>query len=149
VEQLTFQNQFTGEERRYTDRINQFPRIECKLSFNHPVVALYFWGVDKSHIREVKICEGDTVLFESGIDALEHYKLSKGISVDPVIFFFCDADSIALPGSPSLNFSRLDKPTLVVTLTHQCAKYYDVNIGGVNKQIICYKEGMSGLRYSK
>lgn len=153
MEQMTFQNQFTGEQfckTEYGDADGDpGPRIVCRLSYNHPVSALYFWGVDKSHIREVKVYERDVVLFESVIDALEHYKVSKGIHVDPVVFFFCDADSVALPGAPSLNFSRLDDARLVITLVPQCERSYTVNVGGINKQIIRHAAGMCGLRFSK
>lgn len=85
--------------------------------------ALYFWGLDKSKIKNVRFDLNGSSFYDGTVDALEHAKAERGLAdVEPVVIFFSDRgieeESAA---DSSVNFSKIDTKTLVIETEEACA----------------------------
>lgn len=124
------------------------------LYFNHPMHCMYFWGLDKTKVKNIKLCLNDAkdmenkpYFYDDGIAPLERYKQSIGLgSIDPVLICFSNMEFYDKPRS-TINFSRLDNPVLIIeTDQEEETPFYYV---GLNVQGCKTLKGMMGLVYSK
>lgn len=122
-----------------------------KLYFNHPMICLYLWGFDKKKINNItlrlethKDIHANTDFYNGGIEPLEYYKKSRGITEEPVCIFFSNVDLTKRPNS-TVNFSRLDYPQLIIDTKEDSP----LNIVGLCYQGYKYEFGMIGLQFSK
>jgi hypothetical protein len=136
-EYITIQNQ-CPEEYRLKKGKNTLP-----LHFNHPVSLIYFWGFDKTKIKNVSLMLNDTPYYNGPIELLEHLKNQQGISADPSFIFFANDD----PNS-TVNFTRIDKSTLVIEAEEDMDDS-PLYIVGLNLQPIRYANYMMGMMYTK
>ena len=146
VECLTLQQEDMGGGYSLKKGTNTF-----KLYFNHPTVCVYFWGFDKRHITKIQLKLNtdpreldDTTFYEGGIEPLEYYKHSRGITEEPICIFFTDVDFNKRPNS-TVNFSRLDYPELIIESKVDSPFY----LVGLHYQGYRCQNGMVGLVFSK
>ena len=137
---VTFQNQYAGVETLKRGR------NEIKLRFNYPTAAMFFWGFDKKLVTNVKLTLNALPFYDGDVETLDHFKLARGIDVDPVMIFFSQADTTT-PHRSSVNFSSINNAKLIIDTT-------DVNdtnlyIVTLNPHPGRYANGMYGLQYSK
>jgi len=137
---LTIQHQYTGLEKMLCGHSS------FRMNFNHPVYLIYFWGFDKSKVKNIRICLNGRDFYNGSAEALEHYKLSRGFDVEPMMFFFSQ-DDFDKPTKCTLNFSRIDCAQLYILSDQR--EPTDVHIVGLNLQPIRFMEGMAGLAFSK
>lgn len=138
---ITVQNQYVG-----ADRISKGVN-EIQLCYNHPIYLIYFWGMDKTKIKNVKLLLNKGVFFDGPLQILEHQKIQRGYGqIDPVIIFL-SPDNLNMPTKCSVNFSRIDYAKLVIDTEEEDP--VDVHIVGLNMQTLRYINGMIGLAYSK
>lgn len=137
---ITIQHQYTGIEKMYCGHTG------FKLNFNHPLYLIYFWGFDKSKVRNIKICLNGHNFYNGSAAALENYKLSRGYDVEPMMFFFSQ-DDFDKPTKCTVNFSRIDCAQLYIQSDQK--EPTDVHIVGLNLQPIRFMSGMAGLAFSK
>jgi hypothetical protein len=136
---ITIQHQYTGLEKLVCGH------TAFRLNFNHPVYLIYFWGFDKSKVRNVKICLNGHDFYNGPAEPLEHYKLSRGYDVEPMMFFFSQED-FHVPTKCTVNFSRIDSAQLYIQSDQR--EPTDVYIVGLNLQPIRFMNGMMGALYS-
>ncbi len=132
--QIIYDEPFVGGKNKYY------------LGFNHPVPLIFFWGFDKSKVTNIKLTLDENVFYDGPLEPLEHFKLSKGFDIEPVVIWFSHA-KFHKPDFASLNFSRIDKAILEIDTTDDTKR--DINIVGYNYQPGTYRNGMYGLRYTK
>lgn len=139
-EYSTVQSQYSGEDRVHAG-INTIA-----LNFNHPVYMIYFYGLDKSKINNIRLVLNDAVYYDGPLLPLEQVKAARGLGhVEPVMMFF-SPDPINVCPKSTINFSRLDYPKLEIDTTEEDV---DVHVVGLNCQGVRYMNGMYGLVYSK
>lgn len=139
-DQMTFQSQFTGAE-VLKQGSNTF-----KLNFNHPVYAIYFWGFDASKVTHVAVHLDGHTFYDGSLAALEHIKASVAPSLAAAAVFFTH-DPVGTHTLSSINFSRIDRPTITIETTQEeDSPFYLV---GINMQPFRYQNGMVGLKFSK
>lgn len=139
LEMLTYQNQYKGPE-TLCPGINTF-----RLNFNHPVDVIYFWGFDTSKVVDIKLLINHQVYIETNPTMLEVQKKRMGYTFDPLAIFFTDHP--CQHNNASLNFSRIENATLMVT-TQQDGDT-PMYIVGLNRQPVLIQQGKAGLRFSK
>jgi hypothetical protein len=137
---ITTQNQHYGTD-RIKKGVNRF-----KLSYNHPVYMMYFWGFDKSKVTKVVLQLNGVDFYNGPIEPLEHLKLSRGHNVEPTFIYFSH-DDIHKPTQSSVNFSRIDDATLWIYTEEEEER--DIYIVGLNMQPLRYANGLVGLAFSK
>jgi hypothetical protein len=165
-EYVTFQNIIHSD---YHHTVLKEGRNEFRLNFNHPVYCIYLWGFDKSLITRISLLLNDTskykyrnsmdeedivpilpkeetIYYEGSIVPLEYHKQSRGINSEPVFIFFSDTKLNERPKS-TVNFSRLDYPTLIIETEQDDEP--DIYLCGLNIQGYRCMSGMFGLVYSK
>jgi len=128
--------------------INKF-----NLHFNHPVHCIYLWGFDKKKVKRITLTLNElgerteqTVYYDGSLEPLEYHKKSRGINAEPVFIFFSDSNITERPTS-TINFSRLDRPTLLIETEQEDEPILYAN--GINVQGYKCMSGMFGLIYSK
>jgi hypothetical protein len=118
-----------------------------RLYFNHPVHCMYFWGFDKTKVKRIRLCMNDDCDFYDGaIEPLEYFKLSRGITAEPVMIIFSEMKFDRRPQS-TVNFSQIDNPVLIIE-TEQTEET-QLHMIGLNVQGYTTCSGMMGLVYSK
>lgn len=139
---ITVQNQYTGCE-KLRKGVNTF-----RLNFNHPMFLIYFWGFDKTKVKNITLRLQRAGDFYNGpIEALEHFKYNHmGHDVDPVVMYFAHTGYFQ-PTKCSVNFSRLDYIDLIIETDEEEER--DVYIIGHNMQVMQCASGMYGMRFSK
>lgn len=147
---VTIQNAYYHDETHVVKKgVNKF-----KLYFNHPMHCMYFWGFDKTKVRNIKLClnylqgsETKPYFYDDGIAPLERYKQSIGLgNVEPVIICFSNMDFYNKPAS-TINFSRLDNPALIIETDQE--EETPIYFVGLNVQGYKTINGMMGLVYAK
>lgn len=141
-EMVTTQNQYMGVE-------TMCKGLNCfKISYNHPVYMMYFWGFDKAKVKNVRlVLDNDNVFFEGPIEALEHVKMVRGQhDVEPVTLFF-SPDKVGAQTKSSINFSRIDNAYLEIETDQEGET--PVYIVALSMQTFRYCSGMVGFVYSK
>ena len=145
---LTIQNQYTGVERVDKPAIQQCKAYKFNINFYHPTYLIYFWGFDKRMVTNVKFTINGNTFYDGTLDALEHYKNSRGFKdVDPCVIFFTDQNDFASakPNKCNINFSRIDTTHLII----ETSQYkFDMNIVGLSMQPVRCLSGMIGLSFS-
>lgn len=137
---ITIQNQYTGSE-KLKKGVNTI-----KLHYNHPVYMMYFWGFDKTKVKNVKLTLEGHSMYDGPIEPLEHHKNQRGLGhVEPTFIFF-SPDKFNVPTGSSVNFSRMDYPRLMIETEEEDA---DIHIVGLNMQPLRMMSGMAGLAFSK
>ena len=117
------------------------------IGFNHPMTMLFFWGISKTTITNVKLTLDNHVFYDGPIGPLEHKKEQRGLGhVEPIIIFFAQA-SYNSPYQSTVNFSRLDKPLLYISTTSTTASV--IQVMGIGVQPLRIMQGMAGLAFSK
>jgi hypothetical protein len=143
---MIIQNQFTGEE-----RINLGTPTKIKLSFNHPVVCLYFWGVEKQYIKKIILRLNDHDYLEATPLMLDHIAAARGINTketnDACVIFLCDGD-LKYPYS-WLNFTQIDHAELRFILSGDPTIEKSLHVVALNHQPLRIMSGMAGLAFSK
>lgn len=71
LEILSYQTQFTGSE-TCRGGINRI-----RFNFNHPISVLFFWGVDRDKIQQIRIEFNDNLFLECTLDELEYEKINN------------------------------------------------------------------------
>lgn len=139
---IVTQCQYTGAE-KMVHGVNIF-----KLNFVHPTSAIFFWGFDKTKVKNVKLTLDGSVFYNGSVQALEMFKASRGFDGDvkPVVIFFSE-DKINVRGHKTVNFSRFNNPELIIETDDECES--PVYIVAVNSQPLRYMNGMCGLAFSK
>lgn len=137
---ITIQHQYTGMEKMICGHTG------FRLNFNHPVYLIYFWGFDKSKVKNITICLNGHNFYNGSAEALEHYKLSRGYDVEPMMFFFSE-DDFDKPTKCTVNFSRIDSAQLYILSDQK--EETNVHIVGLNLQPVRFMNGMAGLAFSK
>jgi hypothetical protein len=93
----------------------------------------------------VKLLFDEREFYNGSVEALEMFKASRGFGgIEPVVIFFSDDDD---RGRKSVNFSRFDKPKLVIhTEDDRCES--PLYVVAMNSQILRYMDGMYALAFS-
>lgn len=120
------------------------------LTYNHPLHLIYFWGFDKSKVRNVKLLLDNAAFYDGPIEALEHYKASRCAAPphpDPTVIYFSRGRSFDEPCMGTINFSRIDRAKLVIESDQEDA--FPVHVVGLNVQPMRYCHDMYGLVFSK
>jgi hypothetical protein len=134
------QTQYCGAE-YVKNRVNKY-----KLSYNHPVYMLYFWGFDKTKVKRVRLLLDDAVFFDGSMATLEHKKACMGYShIEPAMLFFSE-DPLGSCTKSIVNFSKIDNPVLEIESEQECES--EIYIVAINMQPFRYIEGMVGLAFS-
>ena len=159
LEAMTVQSQYCGAE-----AVPAVPAggaaVETRvvLSFNHPVQMVYFWGVSgiTAARLELNVWNKDASTLsrvcDSPAEALERAKVVRlgaatAAAFEPLALFFSE-DPIGHASKSSINFSRIDRATLVVT-TAPGSPGGALHAVGVNQQLMRVGAGMAGLAFSK
>ena len=144
---ITFQSTYNGDDVLIKGMNN------LKLSFNHPCCVLYFWGFDKSQVKNIRFLLNKEVFYDGPIDALEHDKASRGFGAcEPVMIFLSDGfdtgNTTNLTTYPmsTVNFSRIDYETIEIETDEKNAT---IHFAAVNIQVVRHMERMYGLAFSK
>lgn len=140
LEYVTFQNQYTGAE------VMKKGKNIFKINYNHPIYLIYFWGFDKSKVKNVKLCLNKNPYFDDSLDILEYNKKKRGLNIDPCVIFFSED----MPGEftkSSVNFSRIDHATIEIETDQEEDCIFEMV--GISMQPIRYMSGMVGLAFSK
>lgn len=143
---ITIQNQGAYEHSKYKMKkgINIF-----RLNFNHPVYQIYFWGFDKTKVKNIKLELNKANFYNGPIEPLEHHKLELGLDVEPVMIFFSQ-NKIDECLKSSINFSRIDYANLIIETEEEIEEEEkEIYIIGLNMQPIRCSNMMYGLAYSK
>lgn len=142
VQFITVQNQYLGSEKLHKG-VNTF-----KLYFNHPLFLMYFWGFDKTKVKNITLRLQQAGDFYNGpIEALEHFKYSHmGHDVEPVVMYFAHTGYFQ-PTNCSVNFSRLDYVDLIIETEEEEER--DIFFIGHNMQVMQCVSGMYGMMFSK
>jgi hypothetical protein len=153
TETIISQIQFTGEE-SIQNGTNQY-----RLNFNHPVLMLYFYGIEKEKILNVCLKFDDNVVFNKTIYELEELKLKNGINTDCFVITFSDEfDLKNLFYNKTINFSIIDNAKLIINtkLASDNEKNNELNqtqstmkIHALNLNTLRITENGCGLRFSK
>ena len=145
-EVMTIQSQFTGEENVILGEPNKI-----HLCFNHPVTCIYFWGIDKQLIKNIKLLLNGIDYIDTTPKMLDHISKQRGIerTDDSLIIFLNDGD-ITKPYS-WLNFSNIDNATLILNLDESTTDELNgnVRIVALSHQSLRIMNGMAGLSFSK
>ena len=123
-----------------------------KLQFNHPCGVLYFWGFDKSKVKNIRFLLNKEVFYDGPIEALEYNKASRGFGAcEPVMIFLSDGfntgnstDLTTYPKS-TVNFSRIDYEDIEIETDEEEATVF---FAAVNIQIVRHMTRMYGLVFS-
>lgn len=119
---------------------------QIKIWFNHPVYLIYFYGIDKSKVKNIRVLLDDYVYYDGPIMPLEHAKKTRGFQeVDALMVFFSNEPINRSPTS-TINFSRIDRAILEIDTDEEDGEIY---LMGLNVQGVRYSNGMYGLIYSK
>lgn len=147
----TYQYQYTGKE-TVVNGSNTF-----RLNFNHPTHLLYFWGLDKKYVSNVKLVIDGVEYFNGHPDILESnkYKMfSRQPGLPPPSFynvymlFFSDLNFFTLDNQrKTINFSCVDKCELIIDTSTPINE--TIYIIGVSSQSLLYMSNMFGMKYSK
>lgn len=105
------------------------------LGFQNPVYVMYFWGFDKTKVTNIRICINGHVFYNGSAEALEHYKLSRGYDVEPMMFFFSQ-DEFHKPTRCTVNFSKFD--SVVLYIQSEQKEPCNVNIVGLSLQHVTF-----------
>lgn len=140
VEYYCIQTQFCGKQ-QITKGTN-----EISLYFNHPVFMVYFYGIDKSKLINYKLVLDDVILYDSANNnTLQSNDFSMNGKVTNISFTE-PLDLTNIYGNKTINFSRIDKPKLIIETEQETGNIYAV---GMNIGIIRVMSGMLGLAFSK
>ena len=145
-EVMTIQNQFTGEEEVTLGKVNKL-----RLNFNHPVTCIYFWGIDKQLIKNIKLRLNDIDYIDTSTQILDHIAKQKQIErMDDCLIIFLNDGDITKPYS-WLNFSSIDNAQLILDLdVNQIEETkHHVHVVALNHQPLRIMSGMAGLSFSK
>jgi len=138
---ISFQTQYTGKE-KLTKGVNKI-----KLHYNHPVCLLYFYGFDKSKVKNIKFTLDNNIYYNGTIHELDHIKENYGYGdIDATMLIFSIPQKLHEIKNGTINFSRIDYPEIEIETEEDEA---DFNIFGLNTQAIRYCSGMYGLCFSK
>jgi hypothetical protein len=137
---ITTQHQYTGVEKMICGH------SAFTLNYNHPVYMIYFWGFDKSKVKNIWLQLNGHDFYNGPPEPLEHYKLSRGYDVEPMMIFFSQ-DDFNVPTKSTVNFSRIDRAQLIIKSEQY--EPTDVHIIGLSLQPIRFMSGMGGLSFSK
>lgn len=135
---ITIQNQYTGVE-KLKKGVNKIV-----LNYNHPLYLMYFWGFDKTKVKNVQLTLNGCAMYDGPIEALEHHKQQRGLSHAEPTFIFFSPDAFNVPTGSSVNFSRIDRAHLVIETEEENA---DIHIVGLNMQPLRMMSGMVGLAF--
>jgi hypothetical protein len=118
-----------------------------KLRFKYLVDLIYFWGFDKSKVRNVTLRLSGQNYYDGSLEALEHIKRARGFGdvVEPVVMFFSQNRFDEKPGG-AINFSCIENATLHI-ITDQTGDV-PLHVVGLNRQPLRYERDMYGLNYS-
>lgn len=125
TEIMIYGEQYSGPE-TITD-VKQPGVSKINLPYNHPIVALYAF-IPKTTIDA-------RVILDSNDYGLKLHKTDKG-------YYY-----IEFGDETSINFSRINKCELQITLSKTNYKYNDVSVIGINKHILRRMDGMGGLAF--
>lgn len=139
---ITTQHQSIGVE-KITRYVGDY---SFKVDFNHPMYLIYFWGFDKTKIKNIRLTLNGQDFYNGSVEILEHHKLSRGYDVEPLMIFFSQED-FDKSTHCTVNFSRIDSASLYISTDERDDK--DVYIMGLNLQPYKYTSGMCGLAFSK
>jgi hypothetical protein len=157
LEVMTMQSQYCGAERvEAVDRWGSDGSVvagletRVRLCFNHPVQLIYFWGAPA--ITDARLELEDSIIVDCPAAALERAKVARlgaaaAAAFQPHAMFF-SGDPVGQATRSSINFSRIDKATLVVT-TAPGSPGGELHVVGVNQQLMRIGSGMAGLAFSK
>lgn len=136
----TIQSQYCGPEKIQKG-------TNCvRVNFNHPVYMIYFYGLDKSKINNIKLSFDTAVYYDGPVYPLEHRKLVCGFGqVEPLMIMF-STDEFNKVTRSTINFSRIDNAVLEIDTDESDT---EVHVVGLNCQGVRYMNGMYGLVYSK
>lgn len=121
----SLKNQFSGSQ-RLKKGVNTFV-----LYWNNPTFHMYFWGMDKEKVTNVKLLLNSYAYYDGSIEALEHQKASRGIptNIEPVFISFTQ-NKVSEPPRSYINFNRIDRIELVIESTDEVES--DVYIVGLS-----------------
>ena len=137
---ITIQNQYTGVEHIHGTSHSQH---SFTIHFMQPTYLLYFWGFDKSLVKNVKLLLNGYTFYDGSLDALEFYKISRGFKdVEPSVIFFTDQNDLTQSNKCSVNFSRIDSSKLLIQTSQSD---FDMNIIGLSMMPVRCLKGMIGM----
>lgn len=127
--------------------------FRIRLSLNHPVVALVFWGFDKSKVTNVRLRlhKDDAVAYYDGpLDALERAKEMQLLGrATAACFIFFSSAPLWSDRQSTVNFSRIDYASLEIESTQELGENDRVEVRGITLQPLRIIGGMAGLAFSK
>ena len=87
-----------------------------KLYFCHPVYLLYFYGLDKAKIKNIKLIFDDDVYYDGNVETLEDIKRKNNIIFEPIVIFFSETIKLnhEFWQNSTINFSRINKTRLII-----------------------------------
>jgi hypothetical protein len=139
---ITVQNQYCGEDvcKKGVNKI--------RINFNHPMHLIYFWGCDRTKVKNVKVLLNEKAFYDGPIEPLIHKQLQRNVTTDVTVIFFSN-DDIAKSNSTksSVNFSRIDNAFLVIETDQE--EETPLYVIGLNMQPVRYTMGMVGLAFAK
>lgn len=120
-----------------------------RLNFHNPVSHIYFWGIDKTKIRNnVQLKVNGSNIYNGSIASLEHIKKNRGLGhIQENIIFFCEPSARLSKNDTkiksSVNFSRIDYSCLIIdSMVEGKIKIAALNIVGVSYNNIEKKYGL-------
>lgn len=118
---ITWQNQYLGKF-NLNKGINRI-----KLLFHDQLALMYFWGLDKTKVSNVKLLLNDIMYFDGPVELLEHSKL-QWIEMDPVLLVF-SGEGFKHENKSMVNFSVIDNPVLVIETEEEQSHIEIVGLG--------------------
>jgi hypothetical protein len=112
------------------------------INFDYPLYAIYFWGIDK--ITNIRLSLNGYDFYNGTVEALEHYKLSRGYDISPIMFLFSENDFDDSSKS-TINFSRIDSAQLYISTDQREDK--DVHIVALSLQTFSHIDGFAGIKF--
>lgn len=115
-----------------------------RLNLNHPVRLIYFWGIDSTLVKKVRLVLDDTVCFEGTLQDLERGKNLFGRStVDAHMLVLSYEEFDRFPQS-TINFSAYDDAFLEIETDQEEGT---MNVCGLNINEYVWSCGMIGMKF--
>ena len=136
---VTLQSQYRGAD-KIQHGINR-----VKLDFDHPTTMLYFYGLDKSKIKNIRLILNECNFYDGPLLPLEHVKHSRGLGhVDAVMMFFTTDAFNKYGARANINFSGIKYAFLEIDTDEDIG---EIHVVGLSYNGVQYANGRYGLLY--
>lgn len=126
------QNQYTNYEKgRY-----------YRIVFDHQISAIYFWGLDISMIKNVKLMLDDKAFYNGPVCRLLHKQQKYDIPGNVVMMSFSDSD-ITVQSGGTIDFRNYNKAILEIESSQED---FTLHMVGLNHRLMQFVSGLACLR---